>query len=379
MEKKKIIVFYGSQGGGHLSAAKALKEELDLREDTESILVDGLNYVAPIINKISVSFYITLSTNAHKLWETIYQNSNQEKSISDVVLRQTLKLYRIKMYRLLKKEKPTHIVCTHPFPAIICAHIARKGKIDIPISTVLTDFEVHSQWCVLNDYIKNYFVATEEMKEELIERGIQEDKVLKTGIPIRKVFGEELTEEEKLKIKRENNLPEDKKLGLLFGGGAVGLAAGDTTDIIFDFVEGLKDYHFIVITGKNEKLYSDYETKLKEKGIENVTLLSFTDKVADFMKISDFAVSKPGGLTTSELLAVGKPIFMVNPIPGQEDANRRYIESKEAGLLVTKGNVELLIDRILKDKGYIERLSENSKTIGNGDSSRRVIDKVLGG
>ena len=169
-KKKKVIIFYGSFGGGHLSAARALKAVLEDKYNCYVELVDGLEYVAPILNKISISFYNAISRNTPKLWGAFYNNANKDNSVTDIVLRQTLRWYRIRLYRIIKQVEPDQIICTHPFPAIMCAHIARKGKINIPISNILTDFEPHGLWYVLPEYLKYFFVPTEDMKKALIEK-----------------------------------------------------------------------------------------------------------------------------------------------------------------------------------------------------------------
>ena len=129
-------------------------------------------------NKISVSFYNAISRNTPKLWGTFYNNANKDNSITDIVLRQTLRWYRIRLYRIIKQVDPDQIICTHPFPAIMCAHIARKGKIQVPISNILTDFEPHGLWYVLPEYLKYFFVPTEEMKKALMEKNIKERKMM---------------------------------------------------------------------------------------------------------------------------------------------------------------------------------------------------------
>ncbi len=158
-KKKKVIIFYGSFGGGHLSAARALKAVLEDKYNCYVELVDGLEYVAPILNKISVSFYNAISRNTPKIWGAFYSNANKDNSVTDLVLRQTLRWYRIRLYRIIKQIEPDQIICTHPFPAIMCAHIARKGKINVPISNILTDYEVHRPLVCITRIPKIFFCS----------------------------------------------------------------------------------------------------------------------------------------------------------------------------------------------------------------------------
>ena len=54
-------------------------------------------------------------------------------------------------------------------------------------------------------------------------------------------------------------------------------------------------------------------------------ILGFVPNMHEPMAVADLIITKPGGLTTSEALALGKPLFILNPIPGQEAANRDFL------------------------------------------------------
>ena len=44
---KKIIIFYASYGGGHLSAARSIKEYIDNNfNDVETEIVDCIHYIS---------------------------------------------------------------------------------------------------------------------------------------------------------------------------------------------------------------------------------------------------------------------------------------------------------------------------------------------
>ena len=376
-KKKKIIIFYGSFGGGHLSAAKALKAVLENNYNCYVELVDGLEYVAPILNKISVSFYNAISRNTPKLWGAFYNNANKDNSVTDIVLRQTLRWYRIRLYRVIKQVDPDQIICTHPFPAIMCAHIARKGKIQVPISNILTDFEPHGLWYVLPEYLKYFFVPTEEMKKALMEKNIKDSQIHVTGIPITPVFSNKLSEKEIEETLEEFQIPKDKKNFIFFGGGEFGLSNNINIEIFKTLTKKLPEFHFVCISGKNPELYSMFEKAIQEENIENTTLIKYTTNISKLMKVSSGIFSKPGGLTTSEALSQGLPMFMINPLPGQEVANQNYIENIGAGILINKENLNMLIDRLKTDENYLSRLSENAKKFGKPNAADNICKIIF--
>jgi len=53
------------------------------------------------------------------------------------------------------------------------------------------------------------------------------------------------------------------------------------------------------------------------------------------MAVADLVVSKPGGLTTSETLARGAVMVIVNPIPGQESRNSDFLLENGAAIKIT--------------------------------------------
>ena len=376
-KKKKIIIFYGSFGGGHLSAAKALKAVLENNYNCYVELVDGLEYVAPILNKISVSFYNAISRNTPKLWGAFYNNANKDNSVTDIVLRQTLRWYRIRLYRIIKQVDPDQIICTHPFPAIMCAHIARKGKIQVPVSNILTDFEPHGLWYVLPEYLKYFFVPTKEMKKALMEKNIKDSQIHVTGIPINPVFSNKLSEKEIEETLEEFQIPQDKKNFIFFGGGEFGLSNNINIEIFKTLTKKLPEFHFVCISGKNPELYSMFEKAIQEENIENTTLIKYTTNISKLMKVSSGIFSKPGGLTTSEALSQGLPMFMINPLPGQEVANQNYIENIGAGILLNKENLNMLIDRLKTDENYLSRLSENAKKFGKPNAADNICKIIF--
>lgn len=376
-KEKNIIIFYSKFGGGHYSAAKALKVTIEEKYDYNVHLIDGFEYAAPILNKISVNFHKVISIHIPKLWGTFYKSANTKNSFIEAGFKQVLKLYKTRLYKLIKELNPEQIICTHPFPGIMCSNLIKKGKINIPISNVITDFEVHGFWYILPQHLKNFFVSTESMKRELINVGVKEEIIHITGIPINPKFDEKITKEEIQKTYDEFNIPEGKKIITFFAGGALGVGSKLNIKLLNSITSKLTNYHFVCISGKNDNLYNLFSENIKKENINNVSLIKYTKNVFNLLKITDIVFTKPGGLTVTELLSLGIPIFMINPLPGQEFANKEYIENIEAGLVVTEENLEEIIEKIKNDQEYISKLSKNAKENGFTNASYNIIKKII--
>ncbi len=109
------------------------------------------------------------------------------------------------------------------------------------------------------------------------------------------------------------------------------------------------------------------------------TILGFTDEMDELMCAADLVLTKPGGLTSSEVLARGAAMAIVNPIPGQESRNSDYL--LENGAAIKINNLATLHQKVaplLADLKKLDRLKENAKRIGKPRAALDVAKLALG-
>ncbi len=372
---KKIIIFYASFGGGHLSAARSIEDYLKNNYDDLDIeLIDCMKYVNKTFEKVSTSAYKQMAKNMPWVWGKIY-NDAHKGPLAHITSRAN-SVMAIKLLKLLREKKPDIIVSTHPFSSQMCTYLKRKGKISAKIATILTDFKSHDQWLIGSEHTDFFFVANDNMKQELIEKSIASDKIFITGIPIRKEF---LEKHDKKEILRNLNFSEDKKTILLFGGGEYGLGKNLIMDVFDSICANFSDIQVIVISGKNENIKKAFTKKvLSTNRTHNIKIFGYTDKVAEFMAISDLVISKPGGLTTTESLVSNVPMIIVNPIPGQEEENAEFLENKNVGKWLKKGNdVDFYLKIILNDDNMLNTMKENTKLLAKPNSTKDICEIIL--
>lgn len=209
---KKILIFYGSFGGGHLSAARNIKEYIDSNyPETETSMIDCVEYVNKALNKVTTKAYADMAKNAHWIWKKVYYGA-ESGAVSKLSV-EAQKLMAIKLNKLLQEYKPDLIVSTHPFSSYMCALLKKKKKINAKIATVLTDYAPHGQWLMNSQYVDYFFVAHEGMKENLLSRGIKEPQIKVTGIPLSNRF---LANYDKEKVLSDFGLKLGKKTILFF-------------------------------------------------------------------------------------------------------------------------------------------------------------------
>ncbi len=369
---KKIIIFYASYGGGHLSASKAIQNYINNNyDDVETELIDCMKYVNKTIEKVSTTAYKEMARKAPWAWGKLYFDS-QKGPLAQISTRANT-LMAIKLSKLLKEKRPDLIISTHPFGCQMCSYLKRKGKIDTDIATVLTDFKSHIQWIVGSDYINYYFVANESIKNELIAKNISPEKIFVTGIPISEKFS---LSYDKKEILENLNFEENKKTILFFGGGKLGLGKTKTIEIFKNVVKSFENTQIIAISGENDSMYSAFHEIITSNNRENnIKLFKFTDKIPEIMSISDIVISKPGGLTSSEALASYVPMIIINPIPGQEEENAIFIENNNAGYWLRKhDNIVPVLNSILNDDNKLEIMKENTKKISKRNSTKNICE-----
>ena len=247
---KKVIIFYASYGGGHLNAAKSIQECITNNYKNINVeLIDCMKYVNITIEKLTTAAYREMAKKAPWAWGRIYADS-QKGPLAHISSRSN-KIMAIKLLKLLREKNPDLIISTHPFGSQMCSYLKRKQKITSKIATIMTDFAPHDQWLVGNEYTDYYFVAHNKMKQYLISKNIDENKIFDTGIPISNRF---LLNYNKNDILSELKFTPNKKTVLFFGGGEFGLGKTKTVEIFECFVKLFPDIQIIAVAGKNEKI-----------------------------------------------------------------------------------------------------------------------------
>lgn len=371
----KILIFYASYGGGHLSAAKSIQAYLNEHyPENKTELIDCMKYVNKPIEKMTTAAYREMAKKAPWVWGKIYDKS-QKGALAHISSRSNT-IMAIKLLKLLRSVQPDLIISTHPFSSQMCSYLKRKGKISSTIATIMTDFAPHDQWLIGKEYTDYFFVANDKMKNYLIKQDINDSKIFITGIPLSNRF---LKHYNKEAIINSFNLSLNKQTILLFGGGEFGLGKSQTIDVLKCLVNDFDNIQVIAIAGKNEKLKHHFEEIVKKAGKEaTVKVLPFTDKVPEIMAISDLVITKPGGLTITESLASELPIIVISPIPGQEEENAEFLEKKGIAVWIRKhDNPRKKLIALLNDKEKLEQMKQNTSLLANKYSTRDICEILL--
>ena len=373
---KKILITYATYGGGHLSAAKAIKNYIDENyDDVETKLVDCMMYINKVINGASVGVYNKITTNTPWLWKKVYYNS--KKGILSKISNGSNKLMSKKLLRLFDEFRPDIVISTHMFSTQMIGYLKRKGKVNCGLATVLTDFAPHDQWLEEHEYGNLFFVSNEGMKESLVnEFKVNSDIVHVTGIPISPKFSTKFNADE---IYENLQLNPEKKTILLFGGREFGNGRKKILEVLTSLTKHLDKYQIVAVCNRNKKTISQFH-KIAEslEDSSDLTIYDYLTNVPEVMSISSLVVTKSGGLTSSESLASSLPVLVINPIPGQEEENAEFLVNAGVAVwLKKKDNTEEIVNNLLTSPEKLKEMSENAKKLAHIDSTKNICDTIL--
>jgi processive 1,2-diacylglycerol beta-glucosyltransferase len=370
----RILVLSASVGAGHLRAAEAV--ELALRQTVPDAVVrnlDVLEMTNRLFRRVYGKFYLDLVNHApHALgyfYDLMDLPSRSGRNRGDR-LRLVLEKLNLKPFMKFLKAEPWDLVInTHFLPAEIIASLRKRGDLALPQVIVTTDFETHRLW--VNPPCERYFTATEEGAIYLRHWGVPAEHIFVTGIPIHPVFS---APKDRGACLKKHGLADDRPIVLQLSGG---FGVGPIEKLFSALLHVQKPIQLITITGRNEALRAELAAMVPPAR-HRVKVLGFTKEIDELMQAADLVVTKPGGLTTSEVLAREAVMVIVNPIPGQESRNSDYL--LENGAAIKVNNAATLahkIDKLLETPARLERLRENVRRIAQPRAAFDVVTSAL--
>jgi len=365
----RILIATVTAGGGHLQAAAALEEAWTTLHPADEVKrVDLLDLVPKLQRKVYADGYVKLIAHAPELYELIFKKTDNPKRLRELgtFRRRFAEHTNRKFVRLLKQFAPDAVLCTHFLPLEVLDAVKSKSGDHPPfVVCVVTDYEAHALW--MEPAVDLYCVATDETKGRLVARDVDSVRVAVTGIPIGARFSQTIDANA---VRRRCGLRDDLPTVLVLGGG---FGMGPMAEILdsLDHVE--REFQIVVVAGRNVELRRELAAHDRRHPTH---VLGFVSNMHEMMSVADLIVSKPGGLTTAEAMALGKPLFILNPIPGQETANSDFL--LERGAAAKANRVEDLpfrIDRLLGSPKLVE-MAASARAIGRPGAAPAICAAV---
>lgn len=365
---KKILLLSVSTGGGHNSAARAIKDALE-EAGCEVSMVDTLKFASPVLDRIVSGGYEKSAKYIPRTYGVMYKMAGRKNSKDEIDQIVSRAIGR-KILHLVQETNPDAIIGTHPFPIMALMKYKEMGIIDMPVISLLTDYTVHPAYVQKN--IDAFIVGDEDVVYFLNRAGIDKNKIYPFGIPISKNF---LCANSTDSIKKQLQL-EDKFTVLLMGGS---FGAGNMKECLLDLLSSSYDFQIIVITGRARSLKEKLTKMINEIQPEKtVRVLGYTKEMPQLLSYADVLITKPGGLTTTEAITKAIPMVIPYYIPGQEEDNISFLLNNGLAIKTFKNYslstiIEILIDNPERRQDIVERMKKRRKF----DSAKKIAGLTL--
>lgn len=363
-------------GSGHARAAQAI--EAALREGAPDIFVevrDVLTDAGWFYRNAYRRLYLFLARRVPGLLDLLYDRSD---SMPPWLRKLLLFVDRLEFRKLLSRvtaSPPALVVCTHFLPLEILSGFRQGAVPGLPqLWGIVTDVPAHGIWVVPG--VDRYFVPLPRTARELLAKGGPPGEVYSLGLPVHPDFSRP---ESRKSLRERWRLPE--RFTVLVMAGGEGVVA--MIPVLDSFLGLLCDLTLIVVTGKSQSLYRicrRWAQKHAHPG-RIVRVLGFVRTIPEWMALSDVVVTKPGGLTVFEGLAMGKALVLLPPRGGQERENLGEAVKAGAAIAVRRpGETGAAVKALLDSPGRLEEMAEKSRALGNPEAvfclARMISDRV---
>ncbi|SEV99030.1 glycosyltransferase [Luteibacter sp. 329MFSha] len=373
---KRILLLSVSAGAGHVRAAEALEASVAALaaegHDVEARHLDVMDYVPSSFRRIYADFYLRLITRHPQLWGMLYRITDDTRpdAVTERMRRTIERVHTRRLRTAIAAFAPDAIVCTHFLPAEMLARQKRKGRIDAPVWLQVTDFDLHRMWIIPG--MAGYFAASPEIARRMAAVGLPPERVHTTGIPIMPAFAQA---HDRRALAASFGLDPDRPAYLVMGGGAGVGALDELAEALLTDSDG---FQLVVLAGRNTAMLERLRTLAATRYPDRLFPQGFTPHVERLMACCDLAVTKPGGLTTSECLAMGLPMIVNAPIPGQEERNADYLlEQGAAWKAIDAVALAWRIGQLRADPPRLAAMAERARAIGRPHAARDVIHTVI--
>jgi UDP-N-acetylglucosamine:LPS N-acetylglucosamine transferase len=322
VQSQRVLILSAPVGAGHdVAAARAAQE---LRAAGHSVEVsDGLALLGRRLERVVVGGYHFQLCNAAWTWRLLYAAFRNQRSVR-IVGAVLARSGHGQLEQSIRDSRPDVIVSAYPLVSAALAGLRRRGRLQTPCATLITDFDPHPGW-IHPDLDRNLTVA-EEAHQATAVRPPVGDSLDATGWGVR----DELCID-----------PAARMVLIVGGAWGIGNLAGAARAL--SRIDGVEP---VVVCGRNSELR---DRLLRDPSFTTSRVLGYRDDLIRLIAASDLLVQHAGGMTCLEAFGLGVPIVMFDPIPGHGDANTNAMA--KAGLVV-RADTDAELAELVRDPAW---------------------------
>lgn len=364
---KKALLISVKAGYGHHSTAIAMIDYFK-KLGVECEMLDTFEYISSFLGDSIQDGYLLSTKYLPDIYGKVYnkldKNNKECDKHSPIAVTSKMVVKKIRDY--VVSYGADVIIGTHSYACMLMSYMRENAYITCPTYGIVTDFTVHPLW--ENTKLDYYVTPDSLLTNQMIKKGIPKNKILPFGIPIQEKFSKKIDKSEARRI-----LGIEDKPTILVMMGSMGY--GNILEDMEKITSSSSDFQVLCVCGTNEKMKKQLNSRTWDK---SVRIYGFVNNVDVLMDASDCIVTKPGGLTTSELMAKGLPSLLVNPIPGQEDRNMEFLVNSGAGMMITKTfPLDEALYQLMNTPWRLELMKQSVTMLGKPNSTQKLCEFIM--
>lgn len=375
--KRKFVFLYLNTGGGHRSAANVLCECISTSNPDVSVVqinaFDTNNVVGHTFFEKPYHFSMNWDPG---IYSSFYRFSRRRKVQSAVlaVMNPRLENYLTKVF---EREQPTDIIIFHFLVVDSVMHVLEKTGMKARLKVIVLDpFTCHNSWFYRKD--ADFLVYSEDVRQQAISSGVPSENIRIIPFLLGKKFRTPASPEEIIALKKKHNLPLDRKILLITGGGE-GLPK--MIPLVQECVRRREKFSVCVVCGrdvaarKTLELLAASDRTLYGEAAADIHIYSFIDYMDELVKCCDCAVIKAGPASLVEVLAQQKPVVLCSFIYGQELGNVDFAIKNHVGVFKRRTrDIIDYVEKLFSDEDYYASVQNNLKTLPLDVNCDKITD-----
>ena len=350
----RTLILSCNTGAGHNSCARAIQEVCQSRGEVCDVY-DALLFISRRASKFISNWHTRIYLHAPKIFSSGYEKAEEK----DDLFREGTPVYKYitsgaeRMYDYIVNNGYDNVICTHVFPALALTEVLRRHP-DMRITTSHVSTDYTCSPCTADSKLGWYFMPSALLQDEFVQCGIPAEKLVASGMPVRREF---YAQTDRAAAKKAHGIRPDQT-HLLMMCGSMGCGPMEEITEVLRGKMGANDV-LSVACSKNEALLRRL-TKLSGD-CPSLRVLGQIDDVPRLMQSADVFLTKPGGLSTSEAVAAGLPMVLIDAVAGCEEHNLDYF--LHANMAVTADTPEEIADLALRLAHDEKKLSAMRRTM----------------
>ncbi len=365
----RLSILSCNYGGGHKRAGEAIATEWEARTGGRAEMVDYfVRFVHPVFDAVTKFSYIQSVRRAPVMYGMFYKLTGDIRPDS-LVQRAINRMGMDRLDRYLAAERPDVVCCVHCTPAGTMSDLKIAGRTTVPCLTVITDYVTHSQW--IHPKVDRYCVPNALVRDGLIERGIDLESIVVSGLPIERKFARSL---DRATLSPKFGLEAGVPVVLVMAGAYAMLGGvGEVVRVLARFPRPLQ---VLVVCGYDRRLEDQVRARAGDSP-HRFHVFGYVDNVEELMTVSDVLITKAGGVTVSEALAKHMPMLIYRPIPGQEEGNTRFLLDHGAALAPKRPDeLRAALEMLLTSPQRLAAMKAAAANLGRPDAVEVVVAQL---